>query len=222
MKAKIVNLFIILISFTSISLMNFTVYAHSASRANEIDQVTKYTDEEILQVLLAGVGPISQEYPDLVTSYLGFYPDKGEVNMDELNKMIDGYLEFNKNFSSEISDSLRSGDPIVVENSLVKFSETFQEFLSIHYGFDADKAMTRAVASPREGAEVWVVAYAVAFVNAGVYANLGVATMALVAGAAVIVVVVAPGYLKSDDPKMPNSLESDATVNRISQFFRNI
>lgn len=154
---------------------------------------SQYTDEEILQLLFDGTGRVAEENPDLLER-LNFSEERPEVNKKLLDEVIGKYLDYHKDFKSEVLDPLTSGDPLKVEEALVTLTDTYFEILEAEYGVTALSA--EAQDGCGAGAKVCVIAYGAAFVNVAVYANAAVATMAVVALA---VVPSAVSYLMAPD-----------------------
>lgn len=152
-----------------------------------------YTDAEVLQLLFDGTGPVAEENPELLER-LNFAEDRPAADPEMLDEVIEVYLDYHPTFEQDVLDPLTSGNPELVEVALVELTDTYFEMLEDEY--EVSELPAAEAAGCGAGAEVCVVAYAVAFVNAGVYANAAVATMAVVALA---VVPSAVSYLMAPD-----------------------
>lgn len=180
--------------------------------------IAAYSDLEILELLLAGVGPIADANPEIVTEYLGFDPDRPEVNQIALEQLVADYLEFEPEFRSQVVPGLSVGEPLAVEHALLTFTESFHAYLET-----IDTSTVSSGSPTGRGGWAWAMAYVAVAVNGVVYANAAVATLALVAGAAVVVVVVVPGYLKGEkDGASASSLGSQEMILNASNFFRSV
>lgn len=143
-------------------------------------QAARYSDAELLQLLLAGQGPIAETHPDLVR-LLGFDVNKPHTDETALNFIIDDYLSKTPEFR-RYAVGFQSGDQVRVQRALRDFSISFNHYVkSLPQQNDSQSGEFSAQASGWfwMGAYVAIYANAVGVANAVVYANAGVATFAL-------------------------------------------
>lgn len=189
-----------------------------------VQNLSKYSDYQVLQLLLAAQGPVADKHPEL-KQLLGFDPKKPHTDERALAAVIKGYLKYNPNFHTETSLPLQSGNPQAVEAGLRTFSTSFTNFVQYStkkHQATASKAEmekyreTTAQANGRGwlwmGAYVAVYANAAAVANAVVYANAAVATFAL----ATLAVVV--WYLEDESPS-GTSFEKEHFVKTMTDAF---
>ncbi|NIH71688.1 hypothetical protein [Auritidibacter ignavus] len=138
-------------------------------------QELKYSDQEVMQLLLAGQGKMAEENPDLI-AYLGFNEETPHTNEENLNEIIADYLAYEPNFVDNVRTPLASGEPHEVEEALVYLSNSFAEYLETLEA-DMPDAETQGICDG--GAEICTTAYAIAVVNGLVYANVAGATAAV-------------------------------------------
>ncbi|MEI7030935.1 hypothetical protein [Streptomyces pratensis] len=167
-----------------------------------------HTHEEILQLLLAGQGPIAEANPDLVRM-LGFAEDKPHTDEEALAQVIGQYLAFESDFDEKVARPITSGDPQKVNEALTAFSKSFMDFV----GAEAEKPGNAAPQDSGwlyQGAYVAIYANAVGVANAVGYANVGVATFALAT------LAVTWFYLEDEDPAM-SGFERDQVVGQVTE-----
>ncbi|MEZ0167024.1 hypothetical protein AB2L27_19905 [Kineococcus sp. LSe6-4] len=168
----------------------------------------KYSDEDVLKLLLAGQGPIAQKHPDLLNQ-LGFDPNRPMTDPAVLDNLVQLYMDYHPEFSNEIRRPLETGDPRAVERALIRLTEKYREFAQDVLGINSDE-MVQARGACDGGAKACTVAYIAAVANGAVYANVAGATFVFVAAAAVF--VVGPvAYLddKTDPYQRMTSMEKD-------------
>jgi len=153
----------------------------------------RYTDEEILTLLLDGSGRVAEENPVLLER-LAFADEHEHADSALLAQVIDDYLIYNPAFEDNVLTPLTSGDPELVETGLATLTSTYLEMLQTQYGVEMEAS--RAQVDCGAGAWLCVVAYVGGFVNVALYANAAVATLAVVALA---VVPAAVTYLMDED-----------------------
>ncbi|MEU8762722.1 hypothetical protein [Streptomyces sp. NPDC048659] len=174
-------------------------------------QTTEYSNEDLLQLLLAAQGPIADTHPDL-KRMLGFNPDKPRTDTEALDTVIAGYLAARPGFRQEVAAPLHSGDPVRVDAALRDFSLSFNKWLK-ETAQPAPDGGAPAVAQARGwfwmGAYVAIYANAVGAANAVAYTNAGVATNALAT------LVVVTWYLEDGSPT-GSGIERDAFVDALT------
>lgn len=173
----------------------------------------RYSDREILQLLLAAQGPVARDHPRL-KRVLGFNEAKPRTNERALNQVITSYLRYNPNFHAETAKPLQSGDPQRVDAGLRTFSISFNKFaLARNKALKAQAQNGEFDAQARGwfwmGAYVAIYATAVAVANAGVYANAAVATNALAT------LVIVTWYLEDGTPAA-NTFEHDHLIKSLT------
>ncbi|WP_407319280.1 hypothetical protein UQW22_02545 [Isoptericola halotolerans] len=153
----------------------------------EIERIDNhYSDEEVLEFLFAGVGPIAEAHPEAVDA-LGFAEVRPEVDREELDRLIEDYLEFYPQFSKQVRPAVLSGDPLRVEQGLRLLSKKFASLVEERTAGEAkdqfDESGSVSLQSVCSGPGGWActIAYVVAVVNGAVYANVAGATMAVAA-----------------------------------------
>ncbi|MFF5333496.1 hypothetical protein [Streptomyces sp. NPDC013181] len=182
--------------------------ASAPGKAQLIDPVketAKYSDTELLQLLLAAQGPIAEAYPEL-KSMLGFNPDKPHTDEDALNQIIAGYLAAHPEFHETSAVPFHSGDPVLVDAALRDFSVSFIDYVKEN-GEPVEGEGPEAQPSGwfYMGAYVAIYVNAVGAANAVAYTNAGVATNALAT------LVVVTWYLEDGSPS-GSGIERDAFV----------
>ncbi|MFI8266627.1 hypothetical protein [Streptomyces sp. NPDC085665] len=173
-------------------------------------ETPQYSDEALLQLLLAAQGPIADAHPGL-QRMLGFNPGKPQTDETALNIIITDYLAAHPGFHKEVAVPFHSGDPVKVDAALRDFSIGFNEFVKQHGA--AVHAGNEVAPHARGwfwmGTYVAVYANAVGAANAVAYTNAGVATNAL----ATLVVVTC--YLEDGSP-VGSDIERDTFVDALT------
>ncbi len=179
----------------------------------------KYSAEDALRLLLAGIGPLAESNPRLL-SLLGFAADRPVPSLAEVDPIVTDFLAYYPGFKSEVLPKLRSGKPRSVEAALATFTEKFYDYLNYR----------KAITNPEEQPQVtpygcgvtWTCAAVAAFVvaNGALYANVAVATFVVVAGAAVLVLLVVPGYLANKDYMTTAGVEEIGRDTAIAELTR--
>ncbi|MFI1302348.1 hypothetical protein [Streptomyces sioyaensis] len=180
--------------------------AHLKEAAKE---TAKYSDAELLQLLLAAQGPIADAHPEL-KRMLGFNAAKPHTNEEALSKIITGYLAAHPEFHKEMAVPFQSGDPVRVDAALRDFSVTFNEFIKKNaQPASGGKAQAQASGWFWMGAYVAIYVNAVGAANAVAYTTAGVATNALAT------LVVVTWYLEDGRPA-GSDIERDAFVDALT------
>jgi len=177
-----------------------------------------YDEHAVLSMLFAGTGPLAEANPELLT-YLGFAEERGEVDQVALDQLIVEFIAFDPAFSTETLPALQSGDPLRVEQGLESFTLSVFNYLDVKYDIAEGngEAAMRAAGSGNVGAWNQVIAYAAALVNGALYANVAVATLAVVAGAAIFVVAIVTTYLSEGEMAgAGNDFEAQSLVTRFT------
>lgn len=147
---------------------------------SEQNQDSYYSTEEVLQLLLAGQGPMATEE---MLDALGFAENLPNTDDGALDQLIDDYTESTSSIESKVTEPFQSGDPLKVDYALRNVSETFTEFVDSQFGADLNSNSTKNLVSAKGrvwmGANVAIYANAVGVANVVGYANAGVATLAL-------------------------------------------
>ncbi|MCX5069003.1 hypothetical protein OOJ91_24470 [Micromonospora lupini] len=140
----------------------------------------RYTDSELLELLLAAQGPVAEQHPELVR-ILGFDPAKPHTDDAALDAIVTAYLKHDRDFHEATAKPLQSGDPTRVNEGLRVFSVSFNEFIRAQGGnaVSGKSTFTTQAGWFYMGANVAIYANAVGVANAVAYANVGVATFAL-------------------------------------------
>ncbi|WP_250445563.1 hypothetical protein [Actinotalea sp. C106] len=174
-----------------------------------------YSHEEILELLFNGTGRVAEQEPELLKR-LNFAESHEKADPEKLAEVIDVYLEYHKDFESDVLDRITSGDPRLVEEGLVSLTTNYLAMLEEEY--DAE-VRVEAGPSSRCGAGAWacVVAYVGGLVNVVVYANAAVATLAVVALA---VVPAAVSYLMEDDAATSQLVKTELVAEFTRAFAR--
>ncbi len=173
-----------------------------------------HSDEEILQLLFAGVGPIADQHPDIVES-LGFAPGRPLPQEAELADFVDSFLRATPRFHETVAVPLTSGDPLLVERALKTVTAQLEEYVAAEAaqarpGPVQDPGMTglgywHTTTNIYLGSQIAAYAHIGAVANAAVYANVGLATFALAT------LGIVTWYLM-DDPEEFNDVERGAFV----------
>ncbi|GAA0397645.1 hypothetical protein [Streptomyces luteireticuli] len=172
-------------------------------------ETAKYSDAELLQLLLAAQGPIADAHPEL-KRMLGFNASKPQTDQAALKKVIKGYLAAHPEFHKKMAVPFHSGDPVRVDAALRDFSVTFNDFLKKNgQPVNTGKAQVRAAGWFYMGAYVAIYVNALGAANAAVYTNAGVATNALAT------LVVVTWYLEDGKPS-GSGIERDAFVGALT------
>ncbi|MCX5204974.1 hypothetical protein OG897_26400 [Streptomyces sp. NBC_00237] len=174
-------------------------------------ETVKYSDTDLLQLLLAAQGPIAEAHPEL-KQMLGFNPDKPQTDEGALGKVIAGYLGAHPNFHQEMAVPFHTGDPVRVDAALRDFSISFNKWLKAT-SQPVEGKKPEAVAQAKGwfwmGAYVAIYVNAVGAANAVAYTNAGVATNALAT------LVVVTWYLEDGSPT-GSGIERDAFVEALT------
>ncbi|WP_157865001.1 hypothetical protein [Streptomyces prasinopilosus] len=167
----------------------------------------KYTDAELLQLLLAAQGPIAEAHPEL-KQMLGFNPDKPHTDEEALNQIITQFLAAHPGFHENVAVPFYSGDPVRVDAALRDFSISFNKWVE-----ETAEPSPNGEAQPAGwfwmGANVAIYVNAVGAANAVAYTNAGVATNALAT------LVVVTWYLEDGSPT-GSGIERDAFVEALT------
>ncbi|WP_017587666.1 hypothetical protein [Nocardiopsis ganjiahuensis] len=185
--------------------------AELIQNTEEFQETARYSQEEVLQLLLAGQGPIAEANPELLDT-LGFSAEKPHTDEEALDQLISDYLTYEKDFEEKVAVPVRSGDPQKVEAALVALSESFMGFLDA----PADNTSNSSAASgwTYQGVNVAIYANAVGVVNVAGYTNAGVATLALATLAVVTF------YLEDEDAGQ-NGFEEQHVINELTEAMAN-
>ncbi|MBE1460496.1 SdpC family antimicrobial peptide [Nocardiopsis terrae] len=181
--------------------------AELIQNTEEFREAAHYSQEEILQLLLAGQGPIAEAHPDLLDT-LGFSPEKPHTDEEALDQLISDYLTYEKDFEEKVAVPVRTGDPQKVEAALVALSESFMGFLDA--SADNTGSSPTAAGWTYQGVNVAIYANAVGVVNVAGYTNAGVATLALATLAVVTL------YLEDEDASQ-NGFEKQHVINELTE-----
>lgn len=84
----------------------------------------KYSAEDALRLLLAGIGPLAENNPRLL-SLLGFAADRPVPSLAEVDPIVADFLAYYPGFKSEVLPKLSSGKPRSVEAALATFTDEF-------------------------------------------------------------------------------------------------
>ncbi|WP_017609226.1 hypothetical protein [Nocardiopsis xinjiangensis] len=157
-----------------------------AELKEDLSPIADYSDQEILQLLLAAQGPIAEDHPEL-PRLLGFDEEKPHTDTEGLAVIIDEYLKFEPDFDELVSQPLQSGDPDEVDRALMAFTGSFMEFMEVSAEELGDGWEEQASGAgwTWQGANVAIYANALGVANVVGYTNAGVATFALAAVAVV-------------------------------------
>ncbi|WP_159395008.1 hypothetical protein [Streptomyces sp. 2323.1] len=169
----------------------------------------KYSDAELLQLLLAAQGPIADAHPEL-KQMLGFNPDKPHTNEEALSRIIAGYLATHPRFHEDMAIPFHSGDPVRVDAALRDFSVTFNEYVKKNA-----KPASGGKAQAQASGWFWMGAYVAIYVNAVGAANAVAYTTAGVATNALATLVVVTWYLEDGSPA-GSDIERDAFVDALT------
>jgi SdpC family antimicrobial peptide len=174
-------------------------------------ETVKYSDTDLLKLLLAAQGPIADAHPEL-KRMLGFNPDKPHTEDAALGKVVAGYLAAHPGFHQDMAVPFHSGDPVRVDAALRDFSISFNKWLK-ETSQPVDGGKPQAVAQAKGwfwmGAYVAIYVNAVGAANAVGYTNAGVATNALAT------LVVVTWYLEDGSPN-GSGIERDAFVDALT------
>ncbi|MBZ4319755.1 hypothetical protein [Streptomyces huiliensis] len=172
-------------------------------------ETAKFSDAELLQLLLAAQGPIADAHPEL-KRMLGFDASKPRTDEAALDKVIAGYLAAHPEFHRAMAVPFQSGDPVRVGAALRDFSVTFNQFIKKNARpVNGGKGPALASGWTWMGAYVIIYANAVGAANALAYTNAGVATNALAT------LVVVTWYLEDGKP-VGSDIERDAFVDALT------
>ncbi|MEU8892905.1 hypothetical protein [Streptomyces sp. NPDC048442] len=176
-----------------------------------VKETVKYSDQDLLKLLLAAQGPVADAHPEL-KQMLGFNPDKPHTDDGALTKVIAGYLAAHPDFHPDMAVPFHSGDPVRVDAALRDFSVSFNKWLK-ETAQPVDSGKPQAVAQAKGwfwmGAYVAIYVNAVGAANAVAYTNAGVATNALAT------LVVVTWYLEDGSPT-GSGIERDAFVDALT------
>ena len=173
------------------------------------DSQKRHSDRDVLELLLAGTGPIAEKHP-LLVERLGFNPDRPDTDPRLLHKFISQYLKYDADFKYAVREPLASGDPARVEAALIHLSVKSLDLLERDYGLVVSQGQD-ASAAGTIGAWRRVALTAYVAANFVVYVNAGIATNALVA------LVVVPAYVSYlMDPRSGAEIEKEEFIKELT------
>ena len=177
--------------------------------SSEIDVVGSFSLEDTLKLLLAGIGPVAEEHPDLVR-FLGFSDDRPATDEAALNEVIADFVKFAPKATASVQKRLSSGQPQQVEKALADLTSAFQDYLKSKNATSPENADNSVVNAAGCGAfKVCVGVTLLAVANGVVYANVAAATFA------VATLAVAWVYLM-DDPTQSTAFERDEFIAKMT------
>lgn len=109
---------------------SFTI-EDSGNRAQLVEaanELSNYSQRDVLELLLAGTGPIAAANPSLERT-LGFSPDRPAIEPEALKTVVDAYNTFNPSFASKMLPRLTSSDPVIFEKAVLDFYANVQKFI---------------------------------------------------------------------------------------------
>jgi len=163
--------------------------------------LSKYSDEDILKLLLDGSGPVAEANPKIVDA-LGFTEDRERINPDIIDEHVAGYLDFNPTFNEDIVQQLSSGNPTVVEAALQQFGFTYQDYVKEVYDVDFEQLV-----APAAGCGGSVCVQVVVVTIGAIYATVGIATF--------VAAVAAVTYLMDDDAPL-DDIERQEVISELT------
>lgn len=178
---------------STVAGVGFSNYSADASTPAHVHVSTvkaNYSDFDYASLLLTGTGRLAKAHPELVHQ-LGFDRLKGRAPQAQITTFINAFLKDSPTFHSTVVTPLRSGDPYQVDNALRRVTTLLKSHL-IRTG-----ALRTVEPGGRNTADGWyktrttvVTNFGGAvnlgvLVNGGLYANVAVATEAVVAAAVV-------------------------------------
>jgi len=171
-------------SASSASGFNVEGAENRAELVEAANELSNYSERDVLKFLLAGTGPIAAANPGLDRT-LGFHPDRASADPEALEAVIDAYNEFNPTFGSDHLPRLTSNDPAVFEKAVLDFYGSVATFLEAEV-IDSSDATARGRVNVNNGVNV----------NVGLNVQVGLNVLYIQhAGAAVIAVAVALVFL---------------------------
>ncbi|WP_083798102.1 sporulation delaying protein family toxin [Corynebacterium pseudogenitalium] len=183
---------------------------HSKQSAHQKDATKnlKYSDSDIVDLLVFSDGPAATNNPELAKLLQSNNPDKYVPTSEDLDIAQDLLETEISDFHQEVTVPIQSGDPYKVTDALDRVSIAIQNITA------EQTAQTPAVSTYGMGwhdANLWVEINGAAVLNGAVYANVALATEALVA------LYVVPGAISYQFPKTKGTLDGQNLVAALSE-----
>lgn len=188
-----------------------------ADNVSVVDIDRKYSDGDVLKLLLAGQGPVADDNPELLR-YLGFAANRPMTDPEILDELVVDFLEYYPEFSEEIRAPLESGDPRQVEHALMDLTTVYEGYYLETYEVRLNTGDYGMAGCGWAVACAYVAVTGLAVANGAAYATVAGVTFVFVAAAAVF--IVGPiAYLddKNGVDSRATALEKDEITLRIAE-----
>lgn len=172
----------------------------------------KYTDEEILALLLFGSGKAAEDHPDLAKKIKEQRP-KGspQATPEQIAQLAQKLREIDPGFHDAVTVAVQVNDPYQAQSGMKRLNEDLKKYMA-----QAKVPQTGDKVTPYgavwHDANILTEINALAFINGAVYANVAGATEAVVA---LVVVPSAVSYGFEMDSS--NALDADNMVAAVAE-----
>ncbi|WP_130840112.1 hypothetical protein [Corynebacterium neomassiliense] len=155
-------------------------------------------DKDLVMLLLTGTGSLADSHPNVVRD-LGFSDDREKPTPEAAGDFADYFLAEHSDFHDDVAEPVISGDPRRVEEALKDVTSMSRATID-----HVDSKVEQPQVSDykwKGHVGLWhdAITAAEALANGVVYANVAVATMLVVAGAAAAVATVVLAYNFNSD-----------------------
>ncbi|MFI6056029.1 sporulation delaying protein family toxin [Streptomyces violascens] len=185
------------------------VAVHAAVKPAE--HHVKYSDEDIVGLLVFAKGKAADEHPDLAKQIRSRRsPQTSQVTLEQIAVFTKDLKVVDKDFHDKVTVAVQINDPFQAKAGMERLNEDLKSFMTQH--------KTPAMKSPnRANGWFWHDAYIVIEINAvGAINAIGYANVAGATEAVVTLVVVPAAVSYGFDMSQPNNLDADNMVSSVA------
>ncbi|MGW2816915.1 hypothetical protein [Streptomyces sp. NPDC001415] len=171
----------------------------------------KYSDEDIVGLLVFAKGKAADEHPDLAKQIRSRRsPQTSQVTLEQIAVFTKDLTAVDKDFHEKVTVAVQINDPFQAKAGMQRLNDDLKTFMTQHKS-PAMKSPNRANGWFWHDAYIAIEINAVGAINAIGYANVAGATEAVVT---LVVVPAAVSY--GFDMSQPNSLDADNMVSAVA------
>ncbi len=183
--------------------------AVTASAAEE--HHVKYSDEDIVGLLVFAKGKAADEHPDLAAEIRAHRNEQtNQVTLAQIAEFTKELMATDPEFHDKITVAVQINDPFQAQAGMERLNDDLKKFLTAHQV--QGKSPNRADGWFWHDVNIAIEINALAAINGAVYANVAGATEAVVA-----LVVVPSAVSYGFDMSQPNSLDADGIVSAVTK-----
>ncbi|MEV0260078.1 sporulation delaying protein family toxin [Streptomyces sp. NPDC050617] len=188
-------------------------HARTAVTASAADgeHHVKYSDEDIVGLLVFAKGKAADEHPDLAAEIRAHRNEQtNQVTLAQIAEFTKELMATDPEFHDKITVAVQINDPFQAQAGMERLNDDLKKFLTAHQV--TGKSPNRADGWLWHDVNIAIEVNALAAINGAVYANVAGATEAVVA-----LVVVPSAVSYGFDMSQPNSLDADGIVSAVTK-----